>query len=389
MIFTNVIKPTHLCNLDCKYCYNDDVRDPIMKEETLQRVIEETFQYVRQHTPNRHVNFIWHGGEPTIPGVAFYKRVIQLQKQFGDGVSHDNSIQTNGVLIDDKWLNFLKKSNFSVSISIDGPKQLHDEYRVDRGGKGSFDRVLQAISRIQEADIPLGLCVVVSRANKDYTEEIYDFIAPLGIPFNVIPMNRSGGARTHYDELGLDAEEYAEPWIRMYDRWFDADQDYVYCSDFVFKTRAILAGKPADCIGLSHCSETNISVDPVGDVYPCATLSGSSDTKYGNLVESDLTTIMNDRVARSYRGRRADPQCQECRWQHVCHGGCLARAYKFFGDHHHRDYYCPSLFRIYEHIASRLSDTFSVTNYVPAPERPVTRRPAESMEGYIPLPVVH
>jgi uncharacterized protein len=169
-------------------------------------------------------------------------------------------------------------------------------------------------------------------------------------------MNRSGGARENYLEVGLDAEEYADPWIRMYDRWFDADDDYVYCSDFVFKTRAILAGRPADCIGLKQCSNTNISVDPVGDVYPCATLSGSPDAKYGSLLENDLVTIMNSQCARGYRNRQVDEQCSTCRWQHVCHGGCQARAYKFFGDHHRRDYYCPSLFRIYEHIAKRLCE---------------------------------
>jgi serine-type anaerobic sulfatase-maturating enzyme len=354
MIFTNVIKPTHVCNLACTYCYNDDVRRPIMDDETLDRTIGQTFSYVHRHVPGRLVSFIWHGGEPMVPGLRFYERVVELQEQYGEGSVYDNSIQTNGTLINDRWLEFFKRHRFSVSISIDGPRDLHDRFRVDRRGRGSFDRVARAIEAVQSADLPLGVCVVISRANVEFVDEIYDFLAERRLRFNVIPLNRSGGARDHFDDVGLDAEEYAPAWIRMYDRWFDADQDYVYCSDFVYKTRAILAGQPADCVGLSQCSETNISVDPMGDVFACATLSGSDGTRYGNLVEDDLETVMNSPVARGYRRRATDPQCASCRWQHVCHGGCQARAYKFFGDHNRRDYYCPSLFRMYEHVAARL-----------------------------------
>jgi uncharacterized protein len=356
VIFTNVVKPTHLCNLACTYCYNDDIRRPVMAETTLRRVVEQTFSYVRGHAPQRLVSFIWHGGEPMVAGLPFYERAVAFQRALGGDLLYDNSIQTNGTLIDNRWLDFFQRERFSVSISIDGPRDLHDRLRVDRRGRGSFDRVDAAITRVQEAGIPLGVCIVISRANVDHVEDIYDYVASRGLRFNVIPLNRSGGARDHFNDVGLAAEEYAPAWIRMYDRWFDAEQDYVYCSDFVYKTRAILAGKPADCVALAQCSDTNIAVDPVGDVFGCATLSGSEGTRYGNLVNDDLEAIMRSPVALDYRNRRTDPQCASCRWQHVCHGGCQARAYKFFGDHHRRDYYCPSLFAIYEHIAQRLVD---------------------------------
>lgn len=372
MIFTAVIKPTHICNLACTYCYNDDVREPVMTTATLDRTVSQVLGYVRNHAPERLASFIWHGGEPTVAGLKFFENAVVFQRQYADGIRYNNSIQTNGTLIDDNWLRFLRRENFTVSISIDGPAYLHDRYRVDRRGRGSFQRVIEAIDRVQQADIPLGVCVVISRANIEYVDEIYDFLAAHKLRFNIIPINRSGGGRTHYDDVGLEPEDYATAWIRMFDRWFDAGRDYVYCSDFVFKTRAILAGRPADCIGLAQCSDTNISIDPVGDVFACATLSGTAENRYGNIVASDLFTLMDSPVAIDHRNRRTDPQCATCRWQHVCHGGCQARAYKFHGDHHRRDYYCPSLFRIYEHIASRVRKQLQME-----PHQPVKPPPAE------------
>lgn len=368
MNFTNVIKPTHLCNLACKYCYNDDVRDPVMRDEVLHRTVEQTFAYVRRFEQDRVVSFVWHGGEPLVAKRAFYEKALEYQARYADGVRCENSVQTNGTLINDSWLEFFQLADFSVSISIDGPSDLHDSNRVDHRGRGSYRKVIDAIHKVKAAGIPFGACVVISRTNKDRAGEIYDLMAEYQLPFNIIPLNRSGAARDNYGDVGLGADEYAEAWIEMYDRWFDASQDYVYCSDFVYKTRAILSGRPADCVALEQCSSSNISVDPVGDVYPCASLSGHADTRYGNILEHSLEELLNTDTALSYRTRRTDPQCSRCKWQHVCHGGCQARAYKFFHDNHQRDYYCPSLFRIYEHIAHRLSEKFGVAE--PGPGSP-------------------
>lgn len=372
MNFTNVIKPTHLCNLDCKYCYNDDVRDPVMRPEILERTIEQTFSYVREYTPDRVVNFIWHGGEPTIARRHFFERAHELEQRYAGDLLYTNSLQTNGTLLDDRWIDFLKDSGFEVSISIDGPRHLNDRLRVDRMGRGSFDRVMQTIRSVQSAGLPLGVCVVISQSNAAYVNEIYDFLSAHKLPFNIIPLNHSGAARANFVELGIEAAEYADAWIQMYDRWFDADDDYVLCTDFVLKTRAIAAGRPADCIGLSRCADSNIAVDPIGNVCPCATLSGASDTVYGSLATSSLADLMNGKTAQDYRNRRIDAQCSTCKWQHVCHGGCPARSYKFFGNHHRRDYYCPSLFRIYEHIAQKLSSR--IRNFELVPRHETTRQ---------------
>lgn len=293
-----------------------------------------------------------------VPGVKFYEKAMEFQRQYHEGMPYTNGMQTNAVMVNKKWVDFFKANDFQVSVSIDGPRKLHDTYRVDFRGRGSFDRVIRGIERLRDGDVHFGgVVVVISRANIEYVDQIYDFLEANRLNFNVVPMNRSGGARSRYSDLGLDADEYGPAWIQMYDRWFEADQDqFLHAQDFVGKTRAVIYGLGGTCTGLSKCAHSTISTDPLGDVYPCGSLSGHDDQLYGNLMEQRLPELMESTVAADHQNRNVDPECASCKWQHVCHGGCPARSYKFYGDYHHRDYYCPSLFKIYEHIEQRIAE---------------------------------
>lgn len=374
--FTNVVKPTHLCNLDCSYCYNEDTRHPIMPPDLLATVVRETLTYARQLGDRTNVDFIWHGGEPLVAGVEFFRRAVAEETQHSDGVRVCNSIQTNGTLINAEWIEFFRDHAFDVSLSLDGPEELHDESRRSRSGReGSFTRVMRGIEMLRTAGLPHGVCVVISRVNKHRVGEIYDFFVREQLPFNVIPLTRSGNGLTAYEDLGLGPEEYADPWIEMFDRWFDSTPAaYVQCTDFVRKSRAILGGSPTDCIGAAQCADHHVSTDPDGYVYPCATLSADPDWAYGNLREMPLHSMMDGPVARQARNRKTDSHCTTCKWQHVCHGGCMSRSIKFFGTNHTRDYYCPSLYRIYDHIEARLRRTESLDHSaLPDPEKVIAR----------------
>lgn len=360
-VFTNVIKPTHICNISCRYCYNEDTRSPVMALDTLGLVIEQTFDLPCSGPDATRYDFIWHGGEPLVPGLSFYEEVVGIQERAGQGKKFSNTVQTNGLLINDEWARFFKRQKFNVSISIDGPRDLNDITRVDFRGRGTFERIARSFATLREHKIPFGVCVVITKTNADHAERIFDFLREERLPFNVIPLTLSGSARHSFGELGLAPEEYAEPWIAMYDRWFDSSRaDYVYCSDFAFKTKAILTGRPADCIGQVNCSRHHVSTDPDGYVYPCATLSGNPEWRYGNVHEIPLKDQLNSSVALQAKNRAIDPHCAKCKWQHVCHGGCMQRAFKFTGDHNQRDFYCPSLFQIYEHIEKRLIEDGSL-----------------------------
>jgi uncharacterized protein len=356
MQFVNIVKPTHICNLDCSYCYNDDVREPVMREGTLVRMVEQTFDYVRQNPLFGSCSFIWHGGEPMVPGLKFYEKVVAIQEELAGGVKYINSIQTNGTLVNDRWIDFFKKHRFAISISVDGPRHLHDVYRLTHRGTGSYESVMRGVRLAKASGLSFGVCMVLSKATKNHGKAILEFFAEQNLPFNVVPMVKSGAARGRYDEIGLDQHEYADAWIELYDAWLALSDKYVYCQDFVLTTRSILHGQASDCVGLANCSHFNISTDPVGNVYPCSSVSGNDPCLYGNINDHDLSTLLLSEVASHFRNRAVDPHCSTCKWQHVCHGGCASRSYKFYGDIDHRDYYCPSLFRIYEHIEMRLRE---------------------------------
>lgn len=356
MRLINVIKPTHVCNLACTYCYNDDVRRPMMDIETLEATIKETLALAEAYESVDEVDFIWHGGEPLIAGRAFFERIVAFQAKYAKDVSFTNSVQTNGVLLNSGWAKFFAEEGFDVSLSLDGPEEINDQFRVYQSGAGSFQKTWKAIETLRSVDLAPGVCVVLSRATIERTGEIFRFLSKNNLGFNVIPLTLSGSARDNYDKLSIRPEEYARAWISMYDDWMCAGDGYVYGHDFAVKTRAILYGKPADCIGMANCADFNFSVDPVGDVYPCASLSGNTTAKLGNIRDNSLIDIANGDRSLAFRTRAIDPQCAQCKWQHVCHGGCMSRAYKFTGDIGSRDYYCPGLFEIYEHIASRLEE---------------------------------
>lgn len=358
MNFINVIKPTHLCNLSCRYCYNEDERKPIMSINTLEKVIKETFTYVEIVGGFTGVEFIWHGGEPFFVGLDFYQEVIKFQKKYCNGISYVNTIQTNGTLINNKWMDFIDKHDFAISLSIDGDKNTHDANRVYKNGKGSFSNVMKGAKKLKEAGITFGSVLVVSKANKNQVEDLYKFFVQEEIGFNIIPLIKSGRANDNYKDLGLDADEFSEPWIKVYDLWFDAgDDDYIQVSDFVRKTQAIIAGRAADCMGMSQCGNANCTTDPLGYIYPCASLSGHDDLIYGNINEQPLLNLFNSKIAYEWRNRPINDDCTECKWQHVCHGGCQSRSYKFYsGNYRLKDYYCPSLKRMYEHVELRLQE---------------------------------
>jgi uncharacterized protein len=352
----NIIKPTHICNLACEYCYNEDERGPIMGLDVLDRVIAETFNYYRKTGNFRHAVFMWHGGEPLVAGQDFFQHVVNLQTKYGEGVPFRNNIQTNGTLIDDQWAEFFAHAGFAVSLSLDGPQSVNDVSRKDHRGLGSFDRVMGAITTLRHHGFAPGVVLTASRRTVNHEEEIWKFFAENKLSFQIVELSKSGRAKDKFEDVGITPDEFTGIWKKLYDYWFSSENPGIDCASFRDRTKALLSGLPISCQSLYMCADANISIDPTGDVYACSTLSGNLDCCYGNVMDKSLEELMVSPVAAAFRTRKTDPDCAECKWFHVCHGGCLSRSLKYKGSIDVKDHYCQSLWATWDHIARRLEE---------------------------------
>ena len=196
------------CNLDCHYCfYIDKPRQPRMDDATLEA-------YIRQHIdaqPGQVVEFAWQGGEPTLAGLAFFERAVALQQRYAAGRRIQNTLQTNGILLDDAWCAFLARHGWLVGLSLDGPADLHDHYRVTRAGKPTHERVIEAMGRLKAHGVDFNLLTVVNAHNVGQPERLYRYLRDLGTPhLQFIPLLES-------DEQGALTPESVsgEAWGRL------------------------------------------------------------------------------------------------------------------------------------------------------------------------------
>ena len=180
-------KPTGpLCNLDCRYCFYLEKERLYPGKPRLAMSDEVLETYIREYIESLElpvVNFAWQGGEPTLLGLKFFKRAVEFQKKYAGGKTIENAIQTNGILLDDEWADFLALNRFLVGLSIDGPREIHDRYRVDKGGRPTFDRVMQGLGCLKRHGVEFNTMTVVQRDNSRHALEVYRFLKEEGSGF--------------------------------------------------------------------------------------------------------------------------------------------------------------------------------------------------------------
>jgi len=184
--FTLLIKPSGSdCNVDCKYCFYKTRAPEIgqgrqrMSDEVLEKLVKD-YMELRFGL----AGFAWQGGEPTLMGLEFYKKAVELQKKYGvTGQEVGNSLQTNAILLDEKWCRFLHENKFLVGISIDGPKRFHDFYRPDHSGRGTWDRVMRAIENCKKYNVEFNTLTLLNTKNADHPDEVFDFLIGLDVKF--------------------------------------------------------------------------------------------------------------------------------------------------------------------------------------------------------------
>lgn len=334
--FNIMIKPVgSLCNLKCHYCYYLDKaeiyggKEPRMSEQMLEHFIKE---YIAANDV-RDVFFNWHGGEPLLAGLDFYRKAMAFQKKYSDGKHIHNTLQTNATLITREWAEFFRANNFLIGVSLDGPQNVHDRYRGGKGGASVFDRVIKGIMELYRAGVQYNVMATVNRQSEGRGLEIYQFLKSAGTRFiqfmPVLEHTKDGlivdpqvqGARIA--PWSVSPEGYGRFLCDTFDYWVRNDVGKVFVNQFDAVLACWCGAQPGICALAQTCGGNSI-IEHNGDLYPCDHFVYEG-YKIGNVLETDLRTLMNStrQVRFGLDKRNALPDdCIKCQWFFTCHGEC-------------------------------------------------------------------
>ena len=334
--FNIMIKPAgSLCNLRCRYCYYLDKADiyggkePRMTYEMLETFIRE---YIAANDVPEVV-FNWHGGEPLLMGLDFYRKALELQRKYAAGKKINNTLQTNGTLVSSEWARFFRENEFLIGVSLDGPKDVHDRYRTGKGGGSTFDRVVKGMSELYKAGVQYNVMATVNRQCEGRGLEIYQFLKSVGtrfIQFMPVLEHVKDGRIVSPDVEGtriapwsVSAEGFGRFLCDIFDYWVRHDVGRVFVNQFD-STLALWCGvQPGICTFAETCGGNTV-IEHNGDLYPCDHFV-YEDYRIGNVLETDLRTLMasEKQIRFGIDKRNGLPKkCVTCRWYFACHGEC-------------------------------------------------------------------
>lgn len=335
--FHVLAKPTGaICNLDCQYCFflskeelypNSKFR---MTDEMLERYIHQ--QVESQRGPE--VTISWQGGEPTLMGLDFYQLSVELaQKYKRPDQTLQYTIQTNGILLDSAWCDFFKENNFLVGLSVDGPRELHDAYRVDKRGHPTFDRVMAAARLMQEHQVEFNILCTVNAANAGHPLEVYRFFRDelrthyiQFIPI-VERVNTDGRTRNQEGTTVTDRSVESEPWgtflNAIFDEWIQRDVGTVFVQMFDAALASWVGAPPSLCIFAETCGDA-LALEHNGDLYSCDHFV-EPNYLLGNIAETPLVQLVGSKQQRDFGAAKRDTlplYCRQCPVRFACHGEC-------------------------------------------------------------------
>lgn len=325
--FHVMLKPRGpICNLNCAYCYY------LAKEQLYpgspfrmpDDLLEEyTRQYI-QARPIPEVTFAWQGGEPTLMGLDFFRRAVALQEQYRPpGMTITNALQTNAVNLDNAWCAFFKEHNFLVGVSLDGPREIHDTYRLDKGGKPTFKRVITALKLLKKHRVQVNILTTVHAANADHPIQVYRFLRDeVGAAFiQFIPIVEPDGDVV--STRSVTARQYGDFLIAVFDEWVRRDVGRVFVQIFDVALAAWMDYPPGLCVFQETCGDALV-MEHNGDVYAC---DHFVEPHYllGNITQEPLAALVTSQAQRRFGQAKRDTlprYCRQCEVRFVCNGGC-------------------------------------------------------------------
>lgn len=367
-----MLKPVGaLCNLACDYCYYLEksklyTHNPrhVMSDELLEKFIQE---YIGSQTMPQ-VMFTWHGGETLMRPLSFYKRAVELQKQYGQGRQIDNSIQTNGTLLTDEWCEFFRDNNFLVGVSIDGPQDFHDEYRRNKMGAPSFHKVMQGISLLKKHGVQYNCMAVVNDYNADYPLEFYNFFKEIGCEFlqfaPIVERLKDDKSSSTLLASAKDKEAKLAPFsvtpkqwgnflCTIFDEWVRKDVGKLFIQIFDSTLANWVGEQPGVCTMAKTCGHAGV-MEFNGDVYSCDHFV-FPEYKLGNIYKEPLASMMYSEKQLKFGTDKFDKlpqQCKECNVLFACYGECPKNRFTYdkYGEYG-LNYLCEGFYQFFNHVA--------------------------------------
>lgn len=351
-----LIKPTGPdCNLDCTYCfylkkselfYKSSVHrmSPEIQEELIRQVLQQSGEYVA---------FAWQGGEPTLMGLDFFKRAIELEKRYGRNQSVGNGLQTNGLLLNKEWAVFLKQYDWLVGISLDGPEHIHNRYRFDKGQKGTHKRVEENAIMLQQEGVSANAMCCVTSYSVQFPDELYSYYKSIGYDFmQFIPIVETDkNDPTKAAPFSVSALDFGKFLIRLFDLWkadFVNGMPTTSIRHFESVFYSYVGLQAPECTMMKECGPY-VVVEHNGNVYGCDFFV-EPQWKLGNIMHDRLINMLNSKTQNNFGCSKAilSRECRQCNWLYNCYGGCIkdrikdpkdqrnprfCKAYKMFFEH--------------------------------------------------------
>ena len=348
------------CNMGCEYCFYLE-KEELFKESKIHRMSESVLKEIIKQTleqTSSNFSFGWQGGEPTLMGLPFFEKAVEFQQKYGRGQVVGNGLQTNGILIDQEWATFLKKYNFLVGLSLDGPEHIHDHYRSLKGGQPSWQKVMDRAQLMLKNSVAVNALSVVNDYSVNFPEDIYKFHKELGLSFmQFIPcVETNPNDKSRAAPFSVSAEIYGEFICKIFDLWYNDFENgspttSVRYFDSVFYS--YVGMKPPECTLHTSCG-IYLVVEHNGDVYSCDFFV-EPNWKLGNVMQDRLIDLLNSEKQNEFGLLKADfpKDCLECKWLKHCYGGCTKDRIKDPRDKG-LDHFCTSHKMFFEHADKKM-----------------------------------
>ncbi len=375
-IITKPIGP--ICNMGCRYCFYLEKKQLFGDHGSFRMSPGVLETFIRQYLALRdvpEVQFVWQGGEPTLLGVQFFRMVVELQGKYANGKNVTNAIQTNGILLDDEWCEFLTEYGFLVGLSIDGPRELHDRYRVDKGGKPTFDAVMRALEFLKKHNTQFNTLTVVSDANSRHPLEVYRFLKEvgegymqfiplverkpdaeaeaLGLKLSLPPVPGDENHTSPVMPWSVTPKQFGEFYVQIFDEWVRQDVGTYFVQFFDGALGNWMGVGSGVCHFAPKCGHAG-ALEHNGDLYACDHYVYPK-YKLGNILEKPLDELMDSDKQRKFGSDKLDmlPQyCRECDVRFACNGECPKHRFmQTPGEEPGLNYLCPAYKHIFGHMA--------------------------------------